>query len=175
MTRIIIGVMCGVLFISWLVGGLASTKSGTSLAPVVRAQADDQPSVAARPNQFGRRLYCSNLQGRYAANLQGFVVAGSAVLPFAGISVSNYDGFGNLTVVDLVSVNGNISPTTPFRNSTGTYTVNDDCTGTGSFTPVGGGPALNFKFVITDGGRELYILPTNPGSGITGIAKRLEP
>ena len=117
MKRIIIGVVSGVLFISLLVGGLVATKRGISLVPGVRAQENEARTAAVRPDQFGRRLYCTNgtVQGRYATNLQGSAVAGPAVLPFASISVSHFDGYGNLTVVDLVSVNGNISPTAPFR------------------------------------------------------------
>ena len=68
------------------------------------------------------------------------------------------------------SLNGNVSQGT----FTGTYTVNSDCTGTYTVqNPMG--LTVHAFFVIADGGNELRIVITNPGTVINCVARRLFP
>lgn len=116
---------------------------------------------------------CSNatLKGAFADKDTGFITAPPALAgPFAGVNTETYDGNGTLTGAGIVSLNGNIVPGT----FTGTYHVNPDCTGT--YTVQNSlGLTVHAFFVIDDGGNELQILITDPGTVITCIARRQYP
>ena len=113
---------------------------------------------------------CSNatLKGEYADKDTGFLTAPAAIAgPFAGVNLESFDGHGGLTGAGIVSLNGNIVPGT-FK---GVYTVNPDCTGT--YTVQNSlGLTVHAFFVIADGGNELQIVITDPGTVITCIARR---
>jgi hypothetical protein len=106
---------------------------------------------------------CSNFTifGQYAFTITGQILAPAAVAgPVAGVALTTFDGFGNLTQVDHVTHNG-VLPVEPWRPATGTYSVNQDCTGTFTFTPMptnpaDSGPALTVFFVIAQGGTEIH-------------------
>ena len=117
---------------------------------------------------------CSNatLNGTFADKDTGFITAPPAMAgPFAGVSTETFDGNGTLTASGIVSLNGTIVPVT----SKGTYTVNPDCTGTYTvqISPIG--VTAHGFFVVDDGGNELQILITDPGTVITCIARRQFP
>jgi hypothetical protein len=105
---------------------------------------------------------CSNMTiaGQYAFTITGSILAPAAVAgPVAGVALTTFDGFGNLTQVDHVTHNG-VLPVEAWRPATGTYSVNPDCTGTFTFTPApanpaDAGPALTTFFVIAQGGAEI--------------------
>jgi hypothetical protein len=105
---------------------------------------------------------CTNftILGQYAFTITGQILAPSAVAgPVAGVALTTFDGFGNLTQVDHVTHNG-VVPVEAWRPATGTYSVNPDCTGTFTFFPqptnaADGGPALTVFFVIAQGGAEI--------------------
>jgi hypothetical protein len=105
---------------------------------------------------------CSNLTlfGQYAFTITGQILAPAAVAgPVAGVALTTFDGYGNLTQVDHVVHNG-VVPVEAWRPATGTYSVNSDCTGTFTFTPMptnpaDAGPALTVFFVIAQGGAEI--------------------
>lgn len=115
-----------------------------------------------------------NVQAAGTCNLQtikgsyGGLVNGLGFgTPVAGAPVIIFDGAGNLTGNDVVSFGGSISPST----STGTYTVNADCTGTMT-TMFDNGFALTSRIVIVDNGREILMVITTPGEVATGDLKR---
>jgi hypothetical protein len=105
---------------------------------------------------------CSNatIFGQYAFTITGQILAPAAVAgPVAGVALTTFDGYGNLTQVDHVVHNG-VVPVEAWRPATGTYSVNPDCTGTFTFTPAptnpaDGGPALTVFFVVAQGGAEI--------------------
>jgi hypothetical protein len=105
---------------------------------------------------------CSNMTiaGQYAFTITGSILAPAAVAgPVAGVALTTFDGFGNLVQVDHVTHNG-VLPVEAWRPATGTYSVNPDCTGTFTFTPMptdpaDAGPALTVFFVIAQGGKEI--------------------
>ncbi len=115
-----------------------------------------------------RRCTNGTINGNYAYQASGtftqaipqaFIPAG----PFAVNGLLSFNS-GSLTVKGAQSFNGTIVP----LQATGTYNVNDDCTGTG--TDVTGVP---YSFVIADGGDEIRVMVVAPGTVITGVAKRL--
>jgi hypothetical protein len=72
----------------------------------------------------------------------------------AGGGLVTFDGNGNLSASETVSVGGLVDPV----NAMGTYTVNSDCTGT--FT----NPHARLNLVIVRNGREILAVNTDPGN-----------
>jgi hypothetical protein len=110
---------------------------------------------------------CANatLHGVYAFQITGQLLAPAAVAgPVTGVALTTFDGNGNLTQVDNVVHNG-VVPVEDWRPATGSYTVNSDCTGTFSFTPMptnpaDAGPALKLHFVLTNSGAQILTVVT---------------
>ena len=91
----------------------------------------------------------------------------SAWGPYAEVGVQDFAGNGNMTFTFNMSQNGNIGPGT----ATGTYTVNDDCTGT--FTEVENPMfTANFAFVIDKRGDEFQAICQDSGVVDTRIGRR---
>jgi hypothetical protein len=86
--------------------------------------------------------------------------------PYAEVGVQYFDGKGGVSFTYNASVNGSVGPGT----ATGTYTVNDDCTGT--FTEDGGGVNSQFTFVIDHNGTEFQAICQDAGAVITRIGRR---
>jgi hypothetical protein len=115
---------------------------------------------------------CSNtsLKGTFSHMATGFVTAPPTMAgPFAGVGTDTFDGHGGITGAATLSINGNIVPLT----ETGTYKVNNDCTGTYTVTSQGGTTIASF--VITDGGNEIQAICTDPGIVLTHIYRRQFP
>jgi hypothetical protein len=119
---------------------------------------------------------CSNasLRGRYGLATHGdFVgVYGTGTPPviqfFAApvrvdeVTAETFDGHGNATQSEYVFLNGSDATSGFVGGATGTYQVNQDCTGTEMLTY--GSPPNGFEidraFVLSNGGRTIHILTT---------------
>jgi hypothetical protein len=86
--------------------------------------------------------------------------------PYAEVGVQHFNGNGSVTFTFSASQNGNIGPGT----ATGTYSVNDDCTG--EFTETGGGITSHFNFVIDADGTGFQAICQDSGAVITRIGRR---
>jgi hypothetical protein len=83
-----------------------------------------------------------------------------------GVSVFTFDGEGNFSNLNFAMNNGvpnalgqpGLTPD-GFSTQTGTYHVNDDCTGAGTMTQPG--LSFTFAFVISDRGRRLRYVATS--------------
>jgi hypothetical protein len=112
---------------------------------------------------------CSDatLRGTYSDQDTGTIVG---VGPFAGVNVDRFDGHGKMTISGISSVNGAVSPGV----ETGTYHVNPDCTGTYTVQD-SSGDTFDAFFEIGDGGNDLQIVITDPGTVINCIARKQFP
>jgi len=126
---------------------LRATLPGGTL-PKVHAQEDTpQPCSVSR------------LNGRYGLTFSGFTTNGAvpapitAFLPVAGEGLVTFDGNGNLSAAETVSLGGLIQPV----NLPGAYTVNSDCTGTLTTANA------HLNLVIVRNGREILAINTDPG------------
>jgi hypothetical protein len=122
-----------------------------------------QPGAAAQGNETGEMCGARTLHGDYG--LVGGGVRGlgpGASESFATISLVTYDGQGTFTAVGVS--HGQV---TGVRGGpvTGTYYVNQDCTG-GQTTNIPGVPPLEDKFVIVDNGREIRTVVVSPATTI---------
>jgi len=111
----------------------------------------------------------SNIGGRYGVMIQGSAPA-LGPLPLASVGTVVMDG-GTLSGSDSLSLGGQIIP----RTFTGTYTVTPDCSVSVTITVQTGTPGLvvNLKGVAVNGGQEAIFVETDPGTIITGTAKRI--
>src|ERR1700733_13574833 len=82
-------------------------------------------ALAAGPAGRAADKGCSDatLKGAYSDQDTGTIVG---VGPFAGVNVDSFDGHGKMTISGMSSLNGSVAPGV----ETGTYHVNQDCTGT---------------------------------------------
>jgi hypothetical protein len=90
----------------------------------------------------------------------------SIVGPYAEVGVQYFDGQGNVSFQFNASQNGSPGPGT----ATGTYTVNENCTGT--FTETSDGFTSHFSFVITEDGHEFQAICQDTGAVVTRSGQR---
>jgi hypothetical protein len=129
------------------------------LRGVTPGEAGTVPPMHAQPTCTD-----ASLHGSYGYSFDGTVIG---IGPAAGSGVITFDGEGNLSGADTLSLNGTIIP----RTLTGTYAVQANCTGSVTLE-VSTGDIFHLEFVIVDSGRELRFIQTDAGTVITGAAIR---
>ena len=130
----------------------------------VRAQAEQ---IQPEHHTAAQRPRCSNrtASGTYGYRMNGTIV-GLGPFLVNGFFVHNPDG------TTRVNAYGTIAGQTSLVTATGTFTTNDDCTGTGQFpTPALG--TITYYFVVSDGGNQIDLLNTNPGIALQGLGRRI--
>jgi hypothetical protein len=86
------------------------------------------------------------------------------------LSLQHFDGRGSLTSVDYVVVGGE-PPAEEWRATTGTYSINPDCTGSASLAVDAGKPPLNYHLIVVGRGRQILLVD---GAAIRGVGSRIE-
>jgi len=89
-------------------------------------------------------LHLASLKGVYGTILTGTKPSGPPPAPLEqmiGVALSTFDGQGHSTGID--NIHGTISGGTPDRPGTGTYTIDEDCTGTAILVNAGAPPFGN--------------------------------
>ena len=116
---------------------------------------------------------CSNysIQGSYAFTIHGtiFLPNGATVL-LDGIALQTFDGRGNVTQVDAVADNGLLTP--GWRPGTGSYSVNQDCTGSETLV-VPGMPDLHLQIIVAQSGNTIHQVVIDPGIATTAEGERI--
>jgi hypothetical protein len=101
---------------------------------------------------------------QYVFSATGFNIVGGVQQPKAIVEVIAFNGDGTLDVpAATVSLNGAIIRSLP---STGTYTVEDDCSGTITFN----GPT--YDMFLSKDGDDISMIQTNPNTVFQGLARR---
>jgi len=164
-------VTAAVLSVSF-VGLLAVAGLTGRTAEVIRnVQAQgDNPTADAHAKVFP----CSTatLTGRYAIRGEGVVPGGpppAPMVPFAVVALDTLDGQGQVTDADTASVNGVVVS----QVNHGTYTVNEDCSGTLTINIPTPPFQLTHNLVIVDKGNEFYLIASTP-SVLTITGKRVD-
>lgn len=102
------------------------------------------------------------IKGSYGVHASGSF----GTIPLATLGTVTFDGAGNISGNTTSSFGGTISSDT----FTGSYTVNDDCSGTINF--VYAFFTISGNTVIIDNGKEILLIETNPGAVASGVLKR---
>ncbi len=117
------------------------------------------PKVHAQEDA-GEGCSLETLRGGYGFTFHGFAGGpppSNVFIPAAGGGLATFDGNGNLSVAETVSLGGQILP----LNLLGTYTVDSDCTG--SLSVGSGFTAVHLKIVVVRAGREILAVNSDPG------------
>lgn len=123
------------------------------------------PAAVARPNDG----QCSNrtLRGSYGGSFDGQIPAGPSTLALRGLVMTGFDGDGNLSQVEFVTLNG-VPPSSEWRASQGTYEIEADCTGRAEIVQ-GDGSVLRQRWVVINRGREIRAVVEGAIAGGTRI------
>jgi hypothetical protein len=118
-----------------------------------------------RPAEVERRTCTVQaLRGSYVFSASGFNIVGGVQQPKAIVEVIVFNGDGTLDVpAATVSLNGVIIRS---LHSIGTYTVENDCSGTVTFN----GPT--YDMFLSKGGDDIAMIQTNPNTVFQGLATR---
>lgn len=118
--------------------------------------------AAAQP----RECSVHTLHGSYGGDLTG---TSTSTGPTAGQVLETFrgNGTGTADVILMTKTQGPLS----FNGEPVTYTLNRNCTGT--LTALRGGQAHHFDIVVTDSGRTIYQLRTDPGNVLDGTLKHI--
>ena len=123
------------------------------------------PIRLAAQEQSGKVKECSNatLRGSFGYTSTGSLLDSYVPPPFAGpfaeVGRQTFDGKGNTAATATTSSNGNIVKVT----IGGTYTVNQDCTGSMTLYVSPFDATVHADFVISDDGAELRVIGTDSG------------
>ena len=155
-TKLIKTTMCSLLFASSLV----------TLAAVAMT------SATARADSDWSSCGVQTLHGSYVFNAHGWNVVSGAAVPKAILEGINFNGDGTLVSPFVtLSVNGTIIRTS---GTTGTYTVQSDCTGTLSFDD-----GNSFDVFVSRNGQQLWMIQTISLGGtpavFEGTGRRVGP
>jgi hypothetical protein len=156
--NLIIIVFTAALFISGVIFGVGRGASNRSIIPT--AQARDK-----KDGDGCKRCTQASLKGCFGYSYTGTVSGFGSI---AAVGPINFDGEGNASATYSVNLAG-----TNFQGSfTGTYTVNDDCTGAITLNLPVLGISSNGRFVIVEKGEEAHFMGTDPGVTVTGVARK---
>ena len=108
------------------------------------------------------------LRGSYGFSIDGQILAGPRAGLLRGVSMTEFDGRGNLRQVDFTTING-VPTGTDWRPATGSYKVNPDCTGTAEIVQGDGSPTLKLRFVVVRDGKEVRTVVEGNATGSVGI------
>lgn len=123
---------------------------------------------AARAESDGQVCGPQTLSGSYVFTAQGFNIVSGAAQPKAIIEGIDFHGDGTLSVpFATVSINGIIIHAPP--GGTGTYTLDESCEGTLTFTS---GP-VNYDISVRRNGRELQMIQTDANTVFQGTVLRV--
>jgi hypothetical protein len=135
-------------------------------------------ALAVAPTANAEDKGCSeaSLKGTFAYTSTGFIVAApvpALVGPYAEVGTQSFDGKGDVSFTFNASQNGNVGTGTGVVTATGTYTVNEDCTGT--FTESSNGFTSHFYFVIDDHWNGLQAICQDQGVVVTRNGRKQYP
>lgn len=108
------------------------------------------------------------LRGDYAFTVDGTILAGPSPVLLRGVSMTRFDGAGNLSQVDFVTNNG-AAVSTGWRPASGRYQVNPDCTGSAEIIRNDGSPDLHLRLVVFDSGAQVRTVVVGGATGSHGV------
>lgn len=108
------------------------------------------------------------LRGAYAFTIDGSILSGPAPVLLRGVAMTHFDGAGDLTQLDFVTMNG-APVAADWRPATGSYQVNPDCTGSAEIFPVDGTPAVRLRLVVFDKGNQVRTVVVGNATGSLGV------
>jgi len=114
------------------------------------------------------------LQGDYGSASEGVLLNIPGLPPvaqFRGLTMTQFDGKGNLTWVEHTVING--TPLQPgWTPASGTYAINPDCTGTAVVNTPNSPVPLHLALVVVRQGKEIHSVLDS--DAISSVFKKVE-
>jgi hypothetical protein len=109
------------------------------------------------------------IAGNYGFTVQGTKLGGTGPTgPMVGVAMTQFDGKGNLSQIDTVTIDGTVVADWTHTRATGTYAVSADWTGTFTINFTDGRPTVVTNFVVAANGDEIDTVVISAG-GDQGI------
>jgi hypothetical protein len=120
-------------------------------------------------NRPGAR-HCTNgtASGTYGYRMSGQIIG---VGPILVNGLFTHTTTGTISGNVYLNIAGQTIPNASWTE--GTFQINDDCTGKGSFFVAALGQQITYNFIATDGGRQIDLLNTNAGNAFHGVGRRI--
>jgi hypothetical protein len=131
-------------------------------------------AVAQSTKPESRAGHCSNrsLSGTYGYSAQGQVLpAPGLAFLFGSTGMATFDGTGNVSWLEHTVIGGAQQGADWTPSTSGTYTVNSDCTGTMVVITPNSPVPLNIFISLVQQGKQFYSVVN--GNAITGVWTRL--
>ena len=144
----------------------AKGKSNTGKGLLALAKAQSETVNNGENN--GREHKCTEetVKGAYGVAFEGSIFTLGTVKAAARIE---FDGSGSLNGTYVESVSGAIKR----GGFNGSYSVNEDCTGTAKLNGlVPGSWSVDLQGVIVSEGKEMFLVATDTGLAVSGLAKK---
>lgn len=125
-----------------------------------------QPAFASEDHESQCSL--ETLRGTYIFNASGHINLQTGWTPKAVVEFLTFNGDGTLTSVGTASIGGNIAGGS-FHQTTGGYSLKEDCTGTLAFNPQG----PHFDIFVVPGGAQIHMIQTDSSNVLAGVVKRI--
>jgi len=150
---------------------LAQILAQISVAGFILASGTLAPAQVNHSNSLEVHKKCSNqtLTGDYGIQIEG-IRNDQDNATLRTLVLSHFNGDGTLTEIDHVVYNGQPSPE-EWRPTTGTYSINPDCTGSASIEVAPGLAPLGYHFIVVSEGRKFLLVVD--GGAIAGIAYKV--
>lgn len=145
---------------------LSGSQGARADEPRDEVEASDADALSVSNGDCSDRT----LRGDYAFAIDGTIFTPASALLLRGVAMTHFDGHGNLSQVDFVTLNG-AAGGPDWRPATGTYEINPDCTGKAQILPTGA-PPLNLRLVVGDRGRQIWTVVIGNATGSTGTKVR---
>jgi hypothetical protein len=130
-------------------------------------------NTSAASQSGGQRCSNRTLSGSYGYSSQGQVLPAPGVaLSFTSTGRANFDGKGNVSWVEHTVIGGMQQGADWTASTSGTYTVNSDCTGSMVATTPNSPVPLNLFFSLVQQGKQFYSVVN--GHAITGVWTRVD-
>jgi hypothetical protein len=107
----------------------------------------------------------ATLNGLYIFDATGYIITPVGSVPKAVVQFLYFNGDGTLTTIGTANVGGNVVASD--LHLSGTYTVNEDCTG----ARIEG--QRHFELFIAPKGATLHMIETDAGNVLAGEARRV--
>ena len=148
--------MIGAVTSEGSLGSLLGLAMTIAISGTARADGDS-------PSGCGPQM----LRGSYVLNLQGFTIVNGVAQPIAVFEGLDFNGDGTFAnPFAPVSINGLILR---FPPGTGTYTLDQSCEGTLTFTET----AIHYDISVRPNGREIWMIETDANSVLNGKAEKV--
>jgi hypothetical protein len=131
-------------------------------AVIVSAQGESANRPGAR--------HCTNgtASGTYGYRMSGQIIG---VGPILVNGLFTHTPTGTISGNVYLNIAGQTIPNASW--SEGTFQINNDCTGTGTFFVAALNQQITYNFIATDGGRQIDLLNTNAGNAFHGVGRRI--